>query len=1435
MFRISRQRVYSTVLWLSVTVLVSLAAAFLIRPHLQSQQAVLVEARFMDDQSVLGANWAAVKAGVDWSIGHEEETMPIESPVEGEGGGGYSARADWYWRQRAYPLDSIPVAANLKTFQRAKQMQEAQAASALSVAQSWQSLGPAPVQAGLIGLYGSGERWTTEVSGRTKVIAFDPTNSNTIYIGTATGGVWKSTNGGTSWTPLTDNQASFSIFSIAIDPTNPNTLYAGTGEISGYYGTGILKSTDGGGSWSVLGQAEMAGMVVSSIVIDPSSPQTVYAATAHPLQYLGQSAPFPAVFKSTDGGATWTKLIGCTQMCYGFSDLVMSQRAGAQQTLYAAYAGGGVYQTTNGGGTWAPLSGFPDRGYSRIELGIGRVGDFDVLYAGLAARVNVNGQIKPWGILLRSGDSGASWTQLQNAPNYCSSQCEYDNIITVHPTDPNTVYIGGSFVAQADRWAGVVWKSVDGGANWADMTPGTSVAQMVHPDMHAIALDPGNANSVWVGCDGGLFSSSDGGANWTSRNSGLATLQFVNIGVHPTNSNIAFGGLQDNAKARYNSGTWTGLDTGDGGYSEIDPFDPTYWYSTRYSMQGMVVQFQRNNTPADRVTLASWVQLSNGIDVNDRMQFYVPFTLDPSTPGVIYLGTHRLYRTANRGESWTAISGDLTGGETQNSAPSITAIGVAKSDPATIYVGTSDGKVQVTHNQGNSWGDITKAPLPNRQVSDFAIDPQSSAIAYVAFNGYDTHTQGAPGHVFKTSSGGTTWTNASGNLPDVPVLSIVLDPEQSGHIYVGTDLGVFRSTDGGASWAAYNTGLPNVPVYDLEYVKYSDSDRKLWAGTYGRGMYRLDLTAGPPPATLTPNPNQTERIYLPLVLKNYTPPWVPTRTPVPGVPTATPTVPPSGPAPGAWAGSKATFNVTTDQANLWDIRIQVPVPGCSDSWVMRTDYVSISGNQFSFNVDLRENGRWSGTGAFTSKTNAAGTATFDNVYFGTSCGTWSGTVDWSAVWVGAVPTPTPSPTPQQPTATPTPASSSGIYGQVRSKGVGVEGVSLLLRQCPSSGCGSISFEASKVATLTTGANGYYNFPGIPSLPADNVYFVFYYNTTTGGNTPDDRYLWRWYEPTLSSYTAGSNVAGGDFDIGELNLLSPMTDTVTLPVTFEWSQRGISGETYSWELFDLGTGATKCYLPPSLVNQVELTEADLLGVCNGSYGTTYGWFVWAIDGGSWETNNGYGDSYYYQEITFQSGAGPSLPTVVNGDFEQGSGTGWSESSALGYGLIGSSGLPSTLSPRSGSYVAWLGGDNNETSDLSQSFAIPSGIAVYLHYYYQLRADETVCGSDVASVLVNDTVVAQGDLCTSNNTSSWQLFTVDMASYAGQNVTVHFHATTDFADFSSFFVDDVSFQSTASLMSEAVMGSTGGYLPGGVGVIRSSPPDQQGENRLMWTAR
>ncbi len=378
--------------------------------------------------------------------------------------------------------------------------------------------------------------------------------------------------------------------------------------------------------------------------------------------------------------------------------------------------------------------------------------------------MNTGGGVEPWGLIYKSSDHGQSWQMLQNAPNYCSSQCGYDNIIAVHPTNANTVYIGGNFVG-GDPWAGVVHKTTDGGQSWQDMTPGTAQNRMVHPDMHAIAFNPSNPNEVWVGNDGGVFRSTNGGQTWEQRNIGLSTLQFINIGIHPTNSSIAFGGMQDNAKAKYDGSKWTGLDTGDGGYSEIDPFDPKYWYSTRYSIQGSVVQFQRNDK-GGTAPLSDWQQLANGIDINDRVLFYVPFVMDTSSQGVLYLGTHRLYRTNNRGDSWQAISGDLTRGE--QSRGRISAIAVAPNDSNTIYTGSSDGVVAVSRNLGGSWTNATGSNFPQRFVSDIVVSSSSADTAYVVFNGYNTHTPSAPGHVFKTTNGGQSWQNISSNLARHP-------------------------------------------------------------------------------------------------------------------------------------------------------------------------------------------------------------------------------------------------------------------------------------------------------------------------------------------------------------------------------------------------------------------------------------------------------------------------------------------------------------------------------------------------------------------------------------------------------------------------------------------------------------------------------------------
>lgn len=912
-------------------------------------------------------------------------------------------RRDWYWRQRTYPLDTIPPDANLQALAYAQTQMPVEAQEA---EQSWQTLGPNSIENGLIGLYNCNQTdcsaWRTNVSGRAKAIVFDPQNPNTVYIATATGGIWKSTDGGNSYSPLTDNQATMSFHTLTMAPGNSSTLYAGTGEIVVYYGLGILKTTNAGQTWTLLGQDTFKGMVVSSILVHPTNPNLLYAASNALVQYGGPALPARGVFRSTNAGQSWEPLLTCAT-CAGITDLVMEDSNPA--ILYAGAAVTGVFRSTDSGANWTLLSnGLPSQGFDRVELAIGHGTQAGVIYAGLSARVQSGGQVVPWGLVYRSTNHGDSWQLLPNAPNYCGTQCLYDNILLVHPTDANTVYLGGSFISGQNGWRGVVHKTTDGGASWQDVTPGTDVSRMTHPDMHAISFKPGNPNEVWVGNDGGIFRSTDGGGAWQHRNGNLASLQFINIGIHPNNNSIAFGGMQDNAKAKFDGSKWTGLDTGDGGFSEIDPFNPQQWYSTRFSLQGQFVSFQRNDK-GGTAPLSDWLEKSDGIDVNDRVLFYVPFVLDYSSQGVLYLGTHRLYRTANRGDTWQVISGDLTGGAQSNGA--ISAIAVAPNDPLTIYTGSADGVVSVTRNRGQSWTNVTKSPLPNRYVSFIAVHPTNAAIAYIVYNGFNTHTPATPGHVFKTTNAGQSWQNVSSNLPDIPSLSLAIDPQDPATIFLGTDIGVFRSTNDGGNWAFYNTGLANVPVYDLELNK---TTRQLWAGTYGRGVFRLSLAATPATATptRTPTPSRTptatqtrtpsrtptatrgatatrtptfppltKRLYLPDLLRDRQPNR-PTATPSPviGTATSTPTRPPATSTPTTQAGASISGRLTASGVGVGELHLDLllcdpdacsdvddattagngnysfgglPAPGAGKSYVVRYWNHTNGGNPFNGN------------------------------------------------------------------------------------------------------------------------------------------------------------------------------------------------------------------------------------------------------------------------------------------------------------------------------------------------------------------------------------------------------------------------------------------------------------------------------------------------------
>ncbi len=839
---------------------------------------------------------------------------PPQNEFEGLGDGPLK-RSNFFLMQRAYPEEDVPAGGFAHAVAAMQSLQPLMAAQTQPV---WQNIGPAPMRDSLMG------KQPLNVSGRVRALAIHPQDPDVIYLGAAQGGVWKTTNGGDSWTPLTDDQASLAVAALAIDPSNPQIVYAGTGEptqgLDNYYGAGILKTTNGGQSWTRLGAGVFTGLGIARILIHPQDTNVLYVA-ASVAGVDGPASPPRGIFRSTDGGQSWQGLLGC-QDCLGASDLEMD--ASNPSILYAAIWAHGIFKSTDGGNNWALLAGgLPDS----QQIQVGRViltispSDPRVLYASYA--VSIPGQYDGAQVF-KSINSGQSWMELQVGYNFCGTQCWYSHEAMVHATNPNILLLGGAAFYDGQSAEDLVIQRViiatqDGGQTWTDLTPSTNPQTTLHPDMHVIVFDAANPNTIWIGNDGGVWKSTNSGQTWQNRNTNLATLQFTGIAVDPKNPLVIQGGMQDNNKAFTTDGgatvAWQAVDRGDGGVAFIDPFDSSIWYGTRFNKT-----FQRNDQGS--AFIGDWPFLTQGIGQQDRSLFYIPLAVDPSTQGVVYLGTYRLYRSTDRGDNWTAISDDLSLGQGH-----VSAIGVAPSESRTLYVGTSDGLVQVTRNSGDTWTNVTKAPLPNRYVSRIVVSPLDAQTAYAVYNGFDVHTPDAPGHLFKTIDGGLSWRNVSGNLPDVPALSLALSRNQPGILYLGTDTGVFRSSDDGASWEPFNNGLPFVAVVD---VILTPDERFIFAGTHGRSVFRMELSGASAirdmflpslqrnsndGATSTPTPSSTPTATAtPLrpqgtQLPTNTPTLTPTRTPSP-TSTATPTATERPGTPGTPATNTPTATHT---------------------------------------------------------------------------------------------------------------------------------------------------------------------------------------------------------------------------------------------------------------------------------------------------------------------------------------------------------------------------------------------------------------------------------------------------------------------------------------------------------------------------------------------
>ncbi|MCE1164215.1 MAG: T9SS type A sorting domain-containing protein [Bacteroidetes bacterium] len=628
------------------------------------------------------------------------------------------------------------------------------------------------------------------ISGRTNSIAFHPTNPNIIYIAAAQGGVWKTTDGGINWISVTDNLSTLACGDIVIDKNNPNVLYLGTGELNysgdSQYGNGIFKTTNGGASWTQVATVAQVGNKCSYMAIDPSNSDIVYMAGNNGL------------FKSTNAGANWTNTnagtnVNCIIIDKNNTSVIYSTVGGTNS--------GAIRKSTDGGSTWTTLSGGLPTSMGRIQLAVAE-SNTDYIYASIS---NSSGALVG---LYQSTNAGANWTSKATTPNYLSSQGWYDNSVTVKPTDPNFVVVGGLDV----------YVSTTGGSSlvqrsqWAS----TSSGNFCHADIHRLAY---NGSVLYCCSDGGVYKSTNDGQNWTDLNRTISTLQFQSADYDPTNVLYLQGGTQDNNKeTSTNGGTnWIQRSTGDGGYTIIDPVNTSYVYG-----QYVNGSIQRSNNRGTSFTNITPSGSSGGL-------FYNPYEMAPGDHNTIVFGRADIWKTTNA-QTATTSSGWTQIATTSVVGGSVSAIGISSTNTGKIYIGTSNGRILVTTNNGANWSVSTGY----QYVSDFVVDYADDDICYATFGGSGTL------RVAKTTNGGVNWNNISANLPNIAINSAVLRTVPPRMLFVGTDLGVFQTTNEGVNWIDFNSGLPVCEIYDM---KYKQNAGIVLAATHGRGCWTFDLNS----------------------------------------------------------------------------------------------------------------------------------------------------------------------------------------------------------------------------------------------------------------------------------------------------------------------------------------------------------------------------------------------------------------------------------------------------------------------------------------------------------------------------------------------------------------------------------------------------------------
>ena len=750
-----------------------------------------------------------------WAIHEPQKSVNTANPGDINQKQASVTPNDWMSLQRLYPYNRIKPEVYHDALEQAQVLMRQGSFGD----ESWELTGP------------------TNIGGRITDIEIPEGDLNTIYVGAATGGIWKTTNGGLDWINLFQEVPVITIGDIAIDPDNSDILYAGTGEANSssfsFWGNGIYKSMDGGLTWEHKGLDNSA--YIGRVLVDHGNSDRIFVAACG---YLFSYNDERGVYRSDDGGDTWDRVLYLTDSTAAI-DLV--QHPTNPNILYAAMwertrgleyrnsfgQTSGIWRTIDGGNTWEELTnGLLTGDVGRIGLTISQSNP-NILYAFYDLPDFEVGVFK-------TADGGDSWVRTNDTELYGmnSNFGWYFGQIRVHPTNPDLVFVMGVSL----------YRTTNGGNTWSDQPSGG-----IHVDHHAMVIDE-TTGKIIEGNDGGLYTTINNGNSWTKINN-LPITQFYAIDIDNLEPGRIYGGTQDNNTIRTLTGNiddWHAVLGGDGMFTLVDYTNSDIFYA----------EYQWGNL----------FRSTNGWDMDyiaeawegDRVNWSAPLAMHPVDPQILYFGTYRVYKTTNRGTSWQIISDDLTQGIDQY-FHTITTIAISKVDPAIIVVGTGDGKVQVSENNGDTWTDIS-AGLPERWVTRVVTDPFDSQSIYVTLSGF-RWDEPLP-HVWKSTDLGQTWSDVTGNLPEFPVNDLVIDPDYPGHLIAGTDAGVYGSLDDGDTWEWIWGDIPAVPIY---MMKIHESTRKIVVGTYGLSTYSANLDAilsvNPKPVAdqsgtimITPNP-----------------------------------------------------------------------------------------------------------------------------------------------------------------------------------------------------------------------------------------------------------------------------------------------------------------------------------------------------------------------------------------------------------------------------------------------------------------------------------------------------------------------------------------------------------------------------------------------------